>query len=505
MKLNKLSLKWKLFFYILLFAAVIILIFCVFQILLLDKVYRSTKIRQTEELMDNVAEVVSSAKINDLNQNDSNVVKSIKEFLEDAEAEVYLFRRDEVINDSLLPEVTFNQVYPKLESEDNFINNVMSLEQLKFVYKTIEKPGSVKSVVFDENNRNEFGQIISDDTQEINESAIIYCQRMEIQGHTNYMLIIHARVTPVQPAVDTLKTQLLYITLIVIIISLLVAIWLSKVISQPIIDINTAAKSLAYGEYDTKFSGGGYLEVSELNNTLNYAAVELKKTDTLQRELLANVSHDLRTPLTLISGYAEMMRDFPNEDNSQNVQIIIDESNRLKDLVNDLLELSRISARTEPLNKTVFNLTDVIKTIVNRHKLLTGQQDFNIIFNYDKEIMVEADSAKIEQVIYNFISNAINYSGESKEIKVLQEINDGTAVIKVVDYGIGIKQEELEYVWQRYYRVDKGHQRSIQGSGLGLSIIQGILEYHGFKYGVISEVNKGSTFWFEIPVLEIKE
>ena len=114
MKLNKLSLKWKLFFYILLFAAVIILIFCVFQILLLDKVYKSTKIRQTEELMDNVAEVVSSAKINDLNQNDSNVVKSIKEFLEDAEAEVYLFRRDEVINDSLLPEVTFNQVYPKL-------------------------------------------------------------------------------------------------------------------------------------------------------------------------------------------------------------------------------------------------------------------------------------------------------------------------------------------------------------------------------------------------------
>ena len=99
----------------------------------------------------------------------------------------------------------------------------MSLEQLKFVYKTIEKPGSVKSVVFDENNRNEFGQIISDDTQEINESAIIYCQRMEIQGYTNYMLIIHARVTPVQPAVDTLKTQLLYITLIVIIISLLAA------------------------------------------------------------------------------------------------------------------------------------------------------------------------------------------------------------------------------------------------------------------------------------------
>ena len=297
---------------------------------------------------------------------------------------------------------------------------------------------------------------------------------------------------------------MLYITLIVIIISLLVAIWLSKVISQPIIDINTAAKSLPYGEYESKFNGSGYLEVSELNNTLNYAAVELKKTDTLQRELLANVSHDLRTPLTLISGYAEMMRDFPNDDNSENIQIIIDESKRLKELVNDLLELSRISARTEPLKKSEFNLTTVINNIVTRHQKLTEPQKFNIIFNYDKEVIVEADETKIEQVIYNFISNAINYSGESKDIKVIQEVVNDIAVIKVIDYGIGIKQEELEYVWQRYYRVDKGHQRSIQGSGLGLSIIQGILEYHGFKYGVVSELNKGSTFWFEIPVKFIK-
>ena len=502
MKLSKLSLKWKLFFYILLFSAVIILVFCIFQILLLDKVYKSTKINQTIDLMDDVSLILKDAKINDLSNSSSNVGIKIKEKTADAEADVYIFRREEIIQENMIPNVSYYSVYPATNKEEEFIDNVMTLEQLSFVYKTIENVDITRSIVFDENNRHEFGQIISDDLKDINEQAIIYCQRLNIQGQTNFMLIIHARVTPVQPAIDTLKTQFLYITLIVIGLSILMALILTKIIAKPIIDINTAAKSLAYGEYDTKFSGGEYLEIAELNNTLNYAAGELKKTETLQRELLANVSHDLRTPLTLISGYAEMMRDFTGEDNTGNIQIIIDESNRLKSLVTDLLELSRLSSRTEPLNISSFNLTKMIDEIVRRQQKFTEQQNFDIKFIYQKDIIVEADQRKLEQVMYNFISNAINYSGDSRVIEVIQEINDNMCVVKVKDYGIGIKQEELEYVWQRYYRVDKGHQRASQGSGLGLSIIQGILEYHGFKYGVISEEHKGSTFWFEIPIKE---
>lgn len=500
MKLNKLSLKWKLFLYILLFAAAIILIFCVFQILLLDKVYRSTKIKQTENLMEEVSEIISNADIRDFTDTSSDLISDIHNVSRDAEAEIYLFRREEIINSLFKPEIKYFSMYPSQLNEEEFTSRIMTLSELSFIYSMVNKVGEVKSVIFNEDNSEEFEQIISDNTNQINRDAIIYCQRLSIQNNNQYMLIIHARVTPVQPAVDTLKTQLLYITLIVIVLSIVAAIGMSKIISQPIIDINTAAKSLAYGEYDIEFKGGGYLEVLELNKTLNYAAVELKKTETLQRELLANVSHDLRTPLTLITGYAEMMRDFPGEDNTENIQIIIDEANRLKSLVSDLLVLSRISARTEPLNITSFNLTESIGSIVKRQQKFTEQQNFNIKFTYDEEIIVEADSNKIEQVMYNFISNAINYSGDSRDIEVIQEVNDNIACIKVKDYGIGIKQEELEYVWQRYYRVDKGHQRATQGSGLGLSIIQGILEYHGFKYGVISEENKGSTFWFEIPI-----
>ena len=400
MKLSNLSLKWKLFFYILLFSGIIIFVFCIFQILLLDNVYRSTKINQTINLVEDVSEVLDDAKISELSDVNSSVALLIKEKTSDAEAEVYIFKREEIIKENMIPEVSYYSVYPGTNKEVEFIDKVMSLEQLSFVYKTVEKEEEVKSVVFDENNRDEFGQIISDNLKDINEHAIIYCQRLNIQGHTNFMLIIHARVTPVQPAIDTLKTQLLYITIIVIVLSIVVALVLTKIIAKPIIDINTAAKSLAYGEYDTEFKGSGYLEIAELNNTLNYAAIELKKTETLQRELLANVSHDLRTPLTLISGYAEMMRDFPDEDNAENVQIIIDESNRLKALVSDLLELSRLSSRTEPLNISLFNLTKCIEAIVRRQQKFTEHQNFNIKFIYNTEIMVEADEQLLHHSVF---------------------------------------------------------------------------------------------------------
>ena len=392
--------------------------------------------------------------------------------------------------------------YRVIFGDIDFTEKVLTLEQLNKVYLDIEKTGDPKFIVFKDAERPEFQQVITDNVDVIENDAIIYCERVKLaDNNSDYMIVIQARVTPVQPAIDTLKTQLLYITLIVVALSICIALIMSKSISKPITEITTAASYLGEGDYENlTFKAKGYKEISELNDTLNYAVEELKKTETLNRELLANVSHDLRTPLTLITGYAEMMRDFPNEDQSANVQIIIDEANRLKNLVSDILVLSRISARTEPLNKTKFDLTELIETIVNRQQKFLETESFEIIFNYTKHVFIVADSNKIEQVIYNFISNAVNYSGDSKRIEINQIVNNKTVRIEIKDYGIGIKKEDLEYVWERYYRVDKGHQRSTQGSGLGLSIIKSILEYHGFNYGVDSIEKKGSTFWFESQI-----
>ena len=313
------------------------------------------------------------------------------------------------------------------------------------------------------------------------------------------MNCLHNKITPVDSAVSTLKLQLTYIATIVILLTLVIAIVIAKIISKPLQKMSIAAKQLAKGDYDVVFEGGGFKEIDVLSETLNNTTLELSKTETLRRELMANVSHDLRTPLTMITGYAEMMKDLPGENNPENLQIIVDEANRLNVLVNDMLDLSRLSSKTIELNPTLYCITDKLIETVERFKKF-NENDIQINLIYDAKVDVIAEESKIDQVIYNFINNAINYSLTTKQIEVIQHIEKDVVRITIVDHGIGIKKEDLAIIWDRYYRVDKGHKRSVEGSGLGLSIVKGILEYHNFKYGVESTVGEGSSFWFEMPI-----
>ena len=256
------------------------------------------------------------------------------------------------------------------------------------------------------------------------------------------------------------------------------------------------------GQQINKMSDKLESTISELKtaNTELVRDIERKdKNDEIRKEFLSNISHELKTPIALIQGYAEGLKDCINDDVQSRdfyCDVIIDEANRLGFLVNDLLVLSRLSAKTENFNITNVNITEIIESIVRRQQKLLEKDKFEITFKYTEKVEIMADPVKMEQVIYNFISNAVNYSGTSKKIEVTQEIIDGEVKVSVKDYGIGIKSEDLEYVWDRYYRVDKGLQRSTQGTGLGLSIIKGILDYHEFKYGVESTVGEGSTFYF---------
>ena len=264
------------------------------------------------------------------------------------------------------------------------------------------------------------------------------------------MFIISVLV--VDAAVNTMKLQLMYITLIVIVLATMIAILLSKYISKPISKLNSTAKLMAAGNYDVVFEGNGYLEVNELNKTLNNTVSELKKTETLRRELMANVSHDLRTPLTMIMGYAEMMRDIPGENSPENLKIIIDEVDRLNVLVNDMLDLSKLSANTAVMHPQIFCVTDNLIEIVDTIQKFNENQGTNIKLQYDQNVEVCADESKIEQVICNFIYNAINYSSPSSLIRVVQEVNGDVVRISVIDEGIGIKEEDLKVIWERYYR-----------------------------------------------------
>lgn len=320
-----------------------------------------------------------------------------------------------------------------------------------------------------------------------------------IQGERNYGLFVIGNIAPVEATVSTIRMELLYVTVIMLIIAFLLSFYIARKVAGPIIKINAQAKLLAknYNEEIT-FDGEGYREISELASTLSFATTELARTENLRRELIANVSHDLRTPLTLICGYAEMMRDLPGENNPENTQVIIDEATRLTALVNDMLDLSKLQAGMVQLDRHTYNLTVAIENIMKRYVALTEKEGYEISFDHDEEVYIEADELKISQVVYNLINNAINYTGDNKKVAVHQKIVNNKVRIEVSDTGEGISEENLPYIWDRYYKIDKTHKRAAIGTGLGLSIVQSILKAHKAAYGVESKVGQGSTFWFEI-------
>lgn len=334
--------------------------------------------------------------------------------------------------------------------------------------------------------------------------SIIYVDVLT-SDNTACVLMVNTVLTPVSATVDTLRIQMIWITVVMIILSLLIALVISKKVSRSMIRVNNVAKKLAKGDFNVSFDGKDYREIAELSETLNQAATDLGKNEKLQKELIANVSHDLRTPLTMIIAYSEVMRDLPGENTPENVQVVIDEAKRLTNLVNDMLDISKLQAGALEMKLSEFNLTDRIQKVLERYNKLKEQDGYRIDFEYQEEVYVCADEFKIFQVIYNLINNAINYTGSDKRVLVRQLVREQIVRIEVIDSGEGISEENLPYVWDRYYKVDKTHKRAVMGTGLGLSIVKNILELHHAEYGVESILSAGSKFWFELPVIEKEE
>lgn len=312
------------------------------------------------------------------------------------------------------------------------------------------------------------------------------------------IVMLDCAMTPVGAITNTLTVQLVVISAFLLAASLAAAFFMSRRFSRPIAGLSKSAKELAKGRYDMRFSGGGCREIDELSESLEYAKTELSKLDRMQKELIANISHDLRTPLTMISGYSEIMRDIPGEATAENLQVIIDETQRLTLLVNDLLELSRLNSGKITVKPERFSVTGVLRETVQRFKVLGGDS-CDIIVSEDGEAYVYADRLRITQAIYNLIGNAVNYTGVDGKVYIRQSRFDGKVKIDIIDTGEGMTAEELPHVWERYYRGKGPHKRPNGGAGIGLSIVKGVFELHGAAYGVSSEPGKGSDFWFELP------
>lgn len=332
--------------------------------------------------------------------------------------------------------------------------------------------------------------------EEFKGPTLVYGSKLD----NDTILYISTPIGLINLTTNILKNQLVYVTIISLLLGLIISFFIAKKLAKPIIKITNSAERLAKGDYHVQFEHGHYAELDQLAATLNYTTNELSKVEKLRRELIANISHDLRTPLTMIKAYAEMIRDISGEKKEKreaHLQVIIEESNRLSSLVNNILELSILQSNNEALQIKNVNLSEMIKEILPRFGALSKLEGFEIRANIDHDLYVLVDEQRMERVIYNLIGNAINYIGEDREIKV-NLIDLGSRVrFEVIDTGEGIPSEELNLVWDRYYKA-KTHKRSITSNGLGLSIVKSILEMHQAEFGIESAVGQGSKFWFEL-------
>lgn len=461
------GISWRLFGLLTVFVALILAVIWIFQVVLLNMFYEDSKLDEFTATDNAVSDAL------DMGENLHAVVytRSV-----DTDTCIRLFR----INDDQAEEIAGSDV-----NAGCFIHHVNG-EALYRLYEHAFEIGGI------------YTRRIVDPEDNSSVTNTIHVSVKEGKDGYNYVLMQDSELIPLKATVVTLERQFGWIMCILIMGALIMALLLSRLICIPLQRMSRAAKQLAKGDYNTQFFGEGYSEAEELADALNFAARELQKNDNLQKELVANISHDLRTPLTMIKGYSEVMRDIPGENTPENVQIIIDETERLTELVNDVLDLSKIRAGTRKPHDEVFDLTDTVGAVLTRYEKFTEQQDYTVNFEKTENVFVKADRTMILQVIYNLVNNALNYSGEDRTVNIHQTVSNGRVRISVSDHGSGIAPEDIPYIWDRYYKVDKVHKRAVVGTGLGLSIVKGILEAHGAAYGVDSTIGEGSTFWFEL-------
>ena len=490
-KRPNLSLKRKLFFYLAGFCAFVIILLWIGQIVFLDDFYYRITVHRLKSAAASLSKVESE-----------QIQSAAEKTAVDNEINILVY----LTSGKLLASVDFlsSGILHRLDSSalNRFYNSALegggeSITHFKLDFIDRFPPQSEtewEASPYQPKNNTSLSRGIVD--------RLIYTKIATNPEGQSLIIMFDCAISPVAAVTRTLTVQLAVISVLLVTASLLLALLISRRISRPIVQINQSAKVLAAGNYETSFSGEGYKEISELSDTLNYAAHELSKVEKLRRELIANVSHDLRTPLTMITGYSEAMRDIPGENTPENIQVIIDDAKRLNLLVNDLLELSKHQSGSVTLSPAPFNLTDLLNETIARYKKMTEAEGYQFVFDCSINLTVFADRGKISQVIYNLINNAVNYTGEDKKVTVRLYRRENMARIEISDTGEGIPADHLPYIWDRYYKIDKIHRRASVGTGLGLSIVKNILELHRVPFGVKSIPRLGSTFWFELPYIE---
>ncbi|MBR5252063.1 MAG: HAMP domain-containing histidine kinase [Oscillospiraceae bacterium] len=482
--LKNLSIKYKINIYIMAFLALLLVTLWVFQVVFFNAMYKQAKKSEAQDIAQTTVGVI----------NGEIPIEQLVEEVAEKEVCIIVLNNDmEQIQsldgpkDCVIHKMPYNE---KVDIAKNIISvrdtkRFLEYEQEDATYRLVTNSYSSEFRLFREKNILE---------------TLVYVNQVPDGNGGNYVILVNAEAAPMDSVINTSRTVLSYVTIVTIILATVLNFIIAKSISRPILQINEKAKMLASGDYDTEFKAEGYREIYELSQTMANTAEELSKLEKLRQEFIANVSHDLRTPLTMIGGYAEVMRDIPGENSAENAQVIIDETKRLSNMVTDVLNIAKIQSGSAKPNKEEYNFTHSIQQIVQNMAELMKGEGYRIVFNFDDAVVVNADRTLIDQCFYNLLSNAVVHSKDNRDIIVTQYADDVQVKIEVQDFGEGISPQVLPHIWERYYKDTRESGKKVKSSGLGLSIVKTFIDAHDGRCGVVSEKGKGSTFWFSINI-----
>jgi len=475
LKVDAKGLKFQNWLYLMLFSVVILVVLWALQFILLDRFYESMKLGEIRDIGDRITAQFGNA-------DHAQVMQE------------YAFRnniRVMILNGAGVPLVNY----------DGFPTDapIMPLTATMIIGFPLDDFGDALRRL--EASRASSISYIDED-QMLDMSRSVYISYLSTANDESYYLYITSPIPSIDSTVSVLKRQFFIITTILFILSLIAAQWISRKLTKPIITLTESSQRLVKGELDATFYDNGYTEIHQLASALNYATDELRSLDTYRREFIANISHDLKTPLTIIRFYGELIKDVSGDDpkkRDEHCDTIIKEADWLTDMVGEILELSRLESPNRDITRTEVDMSQCLADTLASFHVLEEREGYAFEVSAQEDMVVSGNAAMLRRVMYNLISNAVNFTGDDKRVKVTLTHNGDSVRFAVTDTGAGITPEEQNVIWDRYYKSDEVHKRAVVGTGIGLSIAKSILVHHEASYGVVSAPGVGSTFWFELP------
>lgn len=349
---------------------------------------------------------------------------------------------------------------------------------------------------------------------------------MEMHGVTGTGTIIMLRMplANVTESVELANRFLIYIGMAAILFSSIV-IWLvTQKITGPILELADISERMAHLDFEAKYKGTDHTEIALLGENINRLSETLEKTiselktannelqkdierknqiDGMRKEFLSNVSHELKTPIALIQGYAEGLQEEVNDDPESRrfyCDVIVDEAARMNHMVKELMTLNQLEFGNDNVSMERFNVVDLICNYIQSAQILTRQNGISVRMDHYDDIYVWADEFKTEEVFMNYFSNAVNHAEGEKVVDVKLTRKEKTVRISVFNTGKPIPAESIDHIWEKFYKVDKARTRQYGGSGVGLSIVKAIMESMNQRYGAVNYEN-GVEFWFELETV----